>query len=265
MPRPWNQSDSFAQNAASPRGVDGPVFTVPAVPHDRGQQARAPVCGHRACNARKGPELAVGRQLCAGTGCRCRAGPRRGPRRRDWSRRRRPASSARRRPRRPRARSRRHGAPRRGQAREVGHDPPDTRSFGGGRGPHLGQPADHAVLDVDGGVVAAPAVGVHGRGHVVGDGAQGIRGGVDEAEEPRVRVAEGEGEDVLAHECDQLLRGPSLLGQRLVEEPRAVAYLAEDRPLEQPLAVRGHRVRGQPAQPPQLVGREVETYMASGL
>ena len=76
-------------------------------------------------------------------------------------------------------------------AMKFAMDPPEARMpCALAREAHeLAQPADHAVLDVDRGVVAAPAVRVHGRGQVVGDGAQGIGGGVDEAEEPRVRVA----------------------------------------------------------------------------
>ena len=69
---------------------------------------------------------------------------------------------------------------------------------------------------------------------------------------------------MLAHEREDLVRGPALLGQRLVEELRVGADLAEDRPLQQPLAVRRHRVGGQPSEPPHLVGREVELVHGAG-
>ena len=83
---------------------------------------------------------------------------------------------------------------------------------------HLGQPPHDAAFDVRRRVVAAPAVRVHARGQKVREDADRIRRRVDEAVEAGVRVAHREGHHVLAHEREDLLEGPTLLGQRLVEE-----------------------------------------------
>ena len=96
-------------------------------------------------------------------------------------------------------------------------------------------------LHVDGCVVAAPAVRVHGRGQVVGHGPHGVRGGVDEAEEARVRVAHRPRHHVLAHEGEDLLERAALLRQRLVEERGVSADLAEHRMRQEVAAVEQRR------------------------
>ncbi len=55
-------------------------------------------------------------------------------------------------------------------------------------------------------------------GQEVREDADGIRRRVDEAVEARMGVAHRVGHDVLAHEREDLLERPALLGQRLVEE-----------------------------------------------
>ena len=113
-------------------------------------------------------------------------------------------------------------------------------------------------LDVDPGVVSAPAVRVHGRSHVVRQRSHRIGRGIDEAEEAGMRVAERPREDLLADEGDQLVGGHAGLGERLVEEGGGLADLAEHRARAEAFAVGGHRLHGQATQPPQLVGRKVE-------
>jgi hypothetical protein len=135
----------------------------------------------------------------------------------------------------------------------------DEDAFGvGGEAEHLGDPAHDARLDVDRRVVAAPAVRVHGGGEVVGDDADRIRRGVDEAVEARVGVAHRIRQDVLAHERQHFLERPALFRDRLVEERGPRADLSEDRAVEQPLPMRGHGVGGERAQAPQLFRRQVE-------
>jgi len=73
-----------------------------------------------------------------------------------------------------------------------------------------------------------------------------------------VRVAERASEHVLAHEAQQLLERPPLLGQRLVEEARGGPDLAEHRAIDEPGAVVGHGVGGQTPDPPDFLGREIE-------
>ena len=126
----------------------------------------------------------------------------------------------------------------------------------------LGEPGDDAPLHVDGRVVSAPAVAVHRRGEVVGRGADGVGGGVDEGEEARVRVAEGVGEDAVAHGVEHRLERLAVLGQRLVEEGRGVAHLAEDRPLQEAGAVVGHEVGRPVAQAAHRLGVEIEVVHA---
>ena len=73
--------------------------------------------------------------------------------------------------------SRGHGAARRRERREIRHraarDQDPLRRFRIAQ--QLRQPAHHAVLDVDRGVIASPAIRVHGGGHVVGRDADGVR------------------------------------------------------------------------------------------
>ena len=114
-------------------------------------------------------------------------------------------------------------------------EPPEVKrpSAVAGR-PDLGEPRDDAPLHVDRRVVSAPAVAVHRRGEVVGRRADRVGRGVDEREEARVRVAEGPREDPLAHGVEHRLDRLAVLGQRLLEESRRVAHLAEDRLVERP-------------------------------
>ena len=152
----------------------------------------------------------------------------------------------------------------RGEGGEVRHRSARGQEALGGRGQaeDLGEPGDDAPLDVDGRVVAAPAVAVHGRGEVVGHGADRVGGRVDEGEEARVRVPEGVGEDAVADGVEDRLEGQALLGQRLVEEGRGVAHLAEDRLLQQARAVVGHEVGRPVAEPAHRLGVEIEVVHA---
>ncbi len=155
-------------------------------------------------------------------------------------------------------------AARRGQGREVRHGSARGQDALGAlwETEDLRQPPHDQRLHVDRGVVAAPAVGIHGRGEIVGHGAQGIGGGVDEGEEPRVGVAEGVGQDPLAHEGQHVVGGATVAGQWLFEERRLGADLAEHRAVEQARAMLGHRVRSAIAEPPDFVGGEVELVHA---
>ena len=225
-PSTWNQSRSRAQKSASASsGSTAPVFTVPAVPTTiagRRPRARSSATASRE-RVHAEAERVVGGRSCGGGACRCRGGPppcrrRSGPGRR---RRRRAAGGS---PARPSSRTlpgviaRRAAA----SAMKFAMDPPEARMPSAlAREAHeLAQPAHHAVLDVDRGVVAAPAVRVHGRGEVVGHDAQGVRGGVDEAEEARVRVAHRARHHVGAHEGEDLVRGTAGLGQRACRRSR---------------------------------------------
>ena len=107
-------------------------------------------------------------------------------------------------------------------------------------------------------MVAAPAVRIHRRGHVIGDGAEGIGGRVDEAEEPRVGIAHRPRHHVLADEGDDLVRRPAGLRQGHVEGGCVGADLPEHRPFGEPRPMLGDAIGGQPAQPPHLLGVEVE-------
>ena len=117
------------------------------------------------------------------------------------------------------------------------------------------EPADDLVLDVNGGVVTAPAIRVHRGGEVVGVDADRVRRCVDESEKTRVRVAHRERHHVLAHEVEDLLERPALLGQRAGEEGSVRSDLSENGPLEKLLAVLGDSVGGEPAEPADFVGR----------
>ena len=119
--------------------------------------------------------------------------------------------------------ARRHRAARGGERGEVRHGAArDEDALGLRRvAEHRGDPAHDAVLDVDRGVVSAPAVGVHPRGEEVRDDADRVGGRVDEAVEAGVRVAHRVGQDVLAREGENLLEGLALFGHGLVEERRA--------------------------------------------
>ena len=157
-----------------------------------------------------------------------------------------------------------HGSARRRERREVRHRAPrDENPLGRVRiAQKLRQPAHHAVLHVDRGVIASPAIRIHGGGHVVGRDADGVRGGVDKAEESGMRVAHRKGEDVLAREGERFLDRLPLFGRRLVEERGTGADLPEDGAGDQAGAMVRHRVRGHVAQPPDLLRRQIERRVA---
>ena len=69
---------------------------------------------------------------------------------------------------------------------------------------------------------------------------------------------------MLAHEVEDLLERPALLGQGAGEMGSALPDLSENRPLEKLLAVLGDSVGGEPAEPADFVGREVEGGFVQG-
>ena len=75
-------------------------------------------------------------------------------------------------------------------------------------------------------------------------------------------LPKGCGEDPVAHRVEHRLERLALLGQRLVEDGRSVAHLAEDRPLQEPGPVIGHQVRRPVAQPAHRLGVEIEVVHA---
>jgi hypothetical protein len=133
----------------------------------------------------------------------------------------------------------RHGAPRGRERREVRHRAARGEDALGAvrKAEDRREPLQDLLLDVDRGVVAAPAIAVHRRREVVGDDAERVGGRVDEGEEARVRVAEGVVQDPLAHRPQHLVGRLPGLRQRLVESQSTVADLTEHGPRGEARAV----------------------------
>ena len=70
------------------------------------------------------------------------------------------------------------------------------------------------------------------------------------------------GEDAVAHGVEHRLERLAVLGQRLVEERRGVAHLAEDRPLQEAGAVVGDEIGRPVAQTAHRLGVEIEVVHA---
>ncbi len=70
------------------------------------------------------------------------------------------------------------------------------------------------------------------------------------------------GEDAVTDGVENRLEGLAVLRQRLVEDGRRVAHLAEDRLPQQSGAVIGHEVGRPVAEPPHRLGIEIEVVHA---
>jgi hypothetical protein len=73
-----------------------------------------------------------------------------------------------------------------------------------------------------------------------------------------MRVAESEGQHVLSHEGQHVVRRQALTGQRPIEEGGVRSDLAENRPVEQARPMLGHELSGSLPQAAHFVGREIE-------
>ena len=120
----------------------------------------------------------------------------------------------------------------------------------GGEVDQFHQPAHHAVLQVDGGVVASGGARVHHCRQELGQHADGRGGRVDPGGEARVLVAHGVRQDVLLEEIQQRLGRAPVLRQRLVEQqvPLRGRHGAIDRLVRQSFEILGRQFDGVVAQ-----------------
>jgi len=151
----------------------------------------------------------------------------------------------------------------RGESGERGHRAAaDEQAHGalgvGGEADELHQPAYGAALQIDRGVVAPGAAGVHGGGQQFGQDAHGRGGRVDPAEEARVAVAHGVRQDLPREGVQDSLRRQASLGEGLLQHgaPLIGRHGAEDGFCGDASQVRGGEVDGPVAQPAELLGVE---------